>query len=260
MERVLVIVFESELNAYEGSKTLTELDSEGIISIHAQAVIEKMTNGKVSISQKGDEFPVRTVEGTGIGALIGLLGGPAGLVVGAVSGTLAGNIWGLNRAGVTAEFLDDISNSLKPGKWAIVSDISEELETPVDKRMVALGGTVFRTTRQNIIGNEQLAKEMAAIKANIAQLKAEQAIVDAEDKTTIQLKIDKLNKKLNLKLLQAKQRSKQQEEETKAKVEALKKKAEKAKGGLKAKIKSRIADIEKEFNESFEGYDWLHNE
>ena len=80
----------------------------------------------------GEEFPIRTLEGTAVGALIGLLGGPIGLAVGAVAGTFAGGVWDMSRAGVNADFLDEVSAKLTPGKWAIVSEISEDWITPVD--------------------------------------------------------------------------------------------------------------------------------
>ena len=256
---MLVVVFDSELKAYEGSKALADLDSEGSISIHAQAVIEKIANGEVSISHKGGDFPVRTVEGTGIGALIGLLGGPIGLFVGAVTGTLAGRVWDLNSAGVNSEFLDDLSDNLTAGKWAIVSDVSEDEETPVDTRMATLGGTVFRTTRHDVM-HEQDAKRVADLKAEIALLKDEQAKSRKEQKATIQLKIDSLNEKVNAKLDQAKQRSKQQQKEAKAKVAALEKKAAKAKGEAKAKIEAWIDDIKNESKKSKETFDQLQEE
>lgn len=255
MERILVIVFDNESKVYDGYRALAELDSEGTISIHAQAVIEKTAEGKVSVRNKGEEFPVRIVSGTAIGALIGLLGGPVGSVVGAVTGSLAGGTWEKNRAGVKAKFINEVSVKLTPGKWAVVSDISEEEETPVDTRMAASGGTVFRSTPRNI-EHQQHAKDVAALKANIAQLKAEQAKSSKEEKAKIRLRIDNLNQKLASESEEARRRK----EESKAKVEALKKKAAKAKGELKAKIKARIAETEKKFNESFEGYDWLHNE
>ena len=222
---MLVIVFENELKAYEGSSALNELDSEGSISVHAEAVIKKNDDGTVTIKQKGEEFPIKTVGGTAIGALIGLLGGPIGLAVGAVAGTFAGGVWNMNRAGVNAEFLDDISAKLTPGKWAVVSQVSEEWITPVDIRMAALGSTVFRTTLKNV-ENEQHAKDVAGIKADIAQLKAEQAKSMADQKAKLQTKIDNLNKKLNAKMEQAKQSREQQEKEVKAKVEALEKSCE----------------------------------
>jgi len=84
--------------------------------------------------------------------------------------------------------------------------------------------------------------------------------LEKRQKTTIQTKIDPLNKDFLAKEEQAKLRTKQEREEFKAKVNALKKKAAKARGEAKAKIKKRIADYEKWFNESPENWDWLHNE
>ena len=199
MERMLVVVFENELKAYDGSKALSDLESEGSISIHAQAVIKKNDDGTVTVKHEGDDFPIKTVGGTAIGALVGLLGGPIGFAIGAVGGTFVGRVWDMSRAGVNAEFLDDVSAKLTPGKWAIVSDVSEDWITPVDTRMEALGGTVFRTARENV-EHEQDAKDVAAIKADIAQLKAEQAKSRTEHKAKLQTKIDNLNKKLQYKV------------------------------------------------------------
>ncbi len=256
MERMLVVVFDNELKAYDGYRALTELDSEGSISIHAQAVIEKDDKGNVTVKQKGDDFPIRTVGGTAIGALIGVLGGPIGLSIGTVAGAFAGSILDMNRAGVNADFLDDVFEKLEPDKWAVVSDINEEWVTPVDARMAALGGTVVRVTRQDV-ENEQVTRSVAALKAGIAQLKLEQAKSRTNQKAKMQSEIDKLNDKLCLKLELAKQRSKQEQEEAKAKVEGLEKKASRAEGEAKAKIEARIADIKKKSKESKERYQAL---
>ena len=259
MERMLVVVFENELKAYDGSKALRALDSEGSISIHSEAVIKKNDDGTVTIKQEGGDFPIRTVGGTAVGALIGLLGGPIGVVVGAVGGTLAGGAWDISRAGVDADFLNEVSAKLTLGKWAVVSEISEDWVTPVDTQMEAIGGTVFRTARKSV-EHEQYAKDVAAIKADIAQLKAEQSKSRADQKAKLQTKIDNLNKKLHTKLEKAKETSKQQEKEAKAKVDALEKKAAKAKGDAKAKIEARIADIKERSKESQEDFEKLNED
>jgi len=259
MERMLVVVFDDELKAYDGSRALTELDAEGSISIHSQAVVQKNADGKIIVKKTSDDLPIRTISGTAIGALIGLLGGPIGLGIGAVAGTFAGSIADINRAGVDADFLDEASAKLTPGKWAIVADVSEDWVTPVDTRMAAVGGTVFRSTRHDV-EQEQKAKETAAMKDEIAKLKDERAKAKAEQKAKIQKKIDDLNKKLHAKLEQAKKTSEQQQAEAKAKIEALTKKAAKAKGEVKAKIEARIAEIKKELAKSKEANDKLQKE
>lgn len=258
MERMLVIVFDDEQKVYEGSKALKELDFEDSISIHAEAVVKKNADGTVSVKQAGNDFPIRTVGGTAIGALIGLLGGPVGVAVGTVTGTFAGSVWDMNRAGVNAEFLDDVSAKLTPGKWAVVADVEEEWVTPVDARMDALGGLVYRTTRKQV-KRDQNVRDISALKADVAQLKAEHAKARADRKAKLQTKINNLNEKLHAKVEQEKQWSKQQKEENRAKMDALKKKAAKAKGEPKAKIEARIAEIEKETKEDEAAFDkWLN--
>jgi uncharacterized membrane protein len=242
MEKMLVVIFENELKAYDGFKALKELDSEGSISLHSEAVIKKNADKTITVKQEDDDFPIRTIGGTAVGALIGLLGGPIGFAAGAVVGTFAGSIWDMNRAGVNADFLDEVSDKLTAGKWAVVADASEDWVTPIDARMAALGGTVFRNTRRNV-EKDQYDRDVAAIKEDIAELKAEQAKSSADQKAKLQAKIDNLNMKLQAKQEQMKQWEKQQEEETKVKIASLEKKQAKAKGDTKAKIDARIAKM-----------------
>ena len=255
MEKMLVVVFDNESKASDGHRALKELDSEGIISVHAEAVIKETEDGAVlNTEPSGEDFPVRTVGGTAIGALIGLLGGPVVSGIGSAIGFIGGAIGDLYPDRVNAEFLDDVSARLTPGKWAIVAEISEDLITSVDARMEALGGTVFRIARKNV-EHEQFAMDVAAIKADIAQLKEEQAKSRADQKAKLQTKINNLNEKLRTKLEAAKLRSIEQGKEAKAKVEALEKKAAKAKGETKARIKVRIAEIKEEYKKKDEAFE-----
>jgi len=253
---MLAVIFGDQSKAYEGTRALKELDSEGSISIHAQAVITKNPDGTISMKQAGDEFPVRTVGGTAVGSLIGLLGGPIGFGVGAAAGTLVGALADVYRSGVNEDFLGEVSSLLTPGKWAIVSDISEEWMTPVDDRMETMGGEVFRCDRE-YVESEQRARDVADLRAEIAQLKAEQAQARADQKAKLQAKIDKLQQKLQAKLQETKQRSEQQRKEAEAKIEALEKKAAKAKGEAKAALEARIVSIRKELTKSEANVNWL---
>jgi uncharacterized membrane protein len=248
MEKMLVVIFDNETKTYEGSRALNQLDYEGSITIHAEAVVSKNNDGTLTLKQGDGDFPVRTVSGTAIGSLIGLLGGPAGLAVGAVAGTIAGSFADLFVAGVDSDFLAEVSNTLTPGKYAIVADISEEWVTPVDTRMEELNGFVFRTSR-NSFEEAQRARDVAELRAEIEQLKAERARVKAEHKAKLQAKMDQLNTRLQTKLEQARQRSEQIKNETEAKVEALHKKAAKAQGDAKATIDARVTEIKKQYEQ-----------
>src|SRR5271157_2522770 len=100
MERMMVVVFNDESKAYEGSRALSQLDGEGSITIHAESVIQKNADGTVTVKQAVGDFPIRTIGGTAIGSLIGLLGGPVGLGIGALAGMMAGTLGDLFVAGV----------------------------------------------------------------------------------------------------------------------------------------------------------------
>jgi len=249
MERMLVVVFDDEPKAYEGSHALKQLDSEGSIAIHAEAVIKKNVDGTVTIKQSNDEFPVRTVGGTAIGGLIGLLEGPVGLAIGAAAGTLAGVIGDLNVAGVDAEFVDDVAATLKPSKCAVIADVSEEWVTPVDTRMDALSGTVFRAPRKSI-EQDQIARDVAALRADLEELKAEYAKARADRKAKLKVKIDKLEAQLQTKLDAAKQTSQRLRHDAEAKVQALQYKAEKTQGEIKATFDARVKNIRQEHEQS----------
>jgi uncharacterized membrane protein len=248
MEEMLVVVFDKEPKAYEGSRTLHQLDTEGSITIHAESVIKKDGNGTVSALREDGDFPVRTVGGTAIGSLIGVLGGPVGLGIGALAGAFAGMMGDLYAAGVNTDFLSDVSAALTPGKCAVVADVSEEWVTPVDTRMEAVGGVVFRSLK-SAIEDDLRARDVAELKQEIAQLKAEHAQAQAERKAKIQARIDSLNAKLQTKLEQAKQRSEQIKAETEAKVQALQNRAAKAQGDAKKAFNDRVAQIRGEYEE-----------
>ena len=248
MEKMLVAVFNNETKAYEGSHALKQLDAEGSIAIHAESVIKKDANGTVSVLRTDGDFPVRTVDGTAVGSLIGLLGGPVGLGIGAITGALAGSIGDFYAAGVNADFLGDVSAALIPGTCAVVADVSEEWVTPVDSRMEALGGIVFRSLRTTV-EDDQRARDVAELKEEIAQLKAEHAQARADRKAKLQARIDSLSGKLQAKLDQAKQRSEQIKAETEAKVQALQERAAKVQGDAKQALNSRIAQIRAEYDE-----------
>jgi uncharacterized membrane protein len=246
MERMLVVIFDDEKKAYEGSRALYQLDLEGDISIYAEAVISKNTDGKLSIKQADGDFPIRTLGGTAIGSLLGLLGGPIGFGIGAVAGTFAGAMADLHVSGVDGEFLDDVAKSLKPGKYAVVADVGEEWVTPVDTRMEALGGSVYRTAR-SAVQHEQVARQEATMRAELASLKAEHAKAQAERKKRLQSRIERLEAKLQETLRRDQQQHEELKREMDAKVMAVQQRAAKAKGDAKVALEARVTELRSEY-------------
>src|SRR5260370_7363610 len=81
MDRMLVVVFDSEDKAYEGKKALLQLDSEGSISVYGYAVVAKNADGTATIKQGDDSGPLGTLVGTCLGILIAVLFRPLGFPI-----------------------------------------------------------------------------------------------------------------------------------------------------------------------------------
>jgi uncharacterized membrane protein len=224
---MLVVVFDSESKAYEGKKALLQLDAEGSISAYAYAVLAKQADGKSTVKQDDDGGPLGTLTGTALGSLIGILGGPLGVAVGAASGEVLGGAFDINNARVGEDFIEDVSKQLGPNKVALVAEIEEDWTTPVDTRMEALGGRVFRRALSEVKQNIH-EENVAALKADLAQMKAEQAKASADRKTKLHEKISQLDSKIEAQLQKAKERRAAAERQAKTKVQLLKTKAEAA--------------------------------
>jgi uncharacterized membrane protein len=221
---MLVVVFDSESNAYEGKKALVQLDNEGSISVYGYAVVTKNADGTSSIKQGDDAGPLGTLVGTALGSLIGLLGGPAGAAIGAAAGMGAGSATDIDNARVGDDFIDDVTKQLLPNRTALVAEIEEDWTTPVDTRMEAIGGTVYRRALSDVTHHVN-HEDVAAMKADLAQLKAEHAQARADRKAKLQTKINQLDTKIQDQLQKAKEKHQAAEREAQAKVQVLKSKA-----------------------------------
>ena len=82
MDKYLVIGFDNELKAYEGSRALQDLQNEGSLNLYAKAVIVRDASGKVAVKQEGDAGPIGTAGGLLTGSFIGMLGGAGSALAG----------------------------------------------------------------------------------------------------------------------------------------------------------------------------------
>ena len=228
MDRMLAVVFDNESKAYEGTKVLQQLDGDGSISVYGHALVVKNPDGTTTVRQSDDRGPLGTLVGTLLGSQIGLLGGPTGFAIGGAVGFVGGAAADLNKARIGDDFIVDVAKVLLPNRAAVVAEIEEDSTTPVDTRMGAIGGTVFRRALSDVkhtIHHENIA----AIKADLAQMTAEHAKADADRKAKLQENIDELESKLQAWLDEDKDRRQATEREAQAKVALRKAKAAVAK-------------------------------
>ena len=246
MDKMLVVVFGDESKAYEGSKALRELHAEGSITLYAAAVIGKDAQGKVTVKQAADQGPLGTTLGLATGGLIGLLGGPVAIAAGAAAGAaaagaLTGSLYDIARAGVTDDFVAEVTRQLLPGKTAVVAEIDEEWVTPLDTRMDSLGGVVFRRVRGEFI-DAQLERETAADRAELARLKAERDQAVGDVKAKLQAKFETAQNKLRARSATRDEKFSAFKRAGDDKIKLLQEQVAKTKGTVKATLEKRIAE------------------
>jgi uncharacterized membrane protein len=190
MERMLVVIFDSEHEAYTAADALDGLNEISMIAVYDAAVVTKNDEGLITVTKTHDPVPEGTMGATAVGSLIGLLGGPVGLAAGAIGGFVIGAATDFARARVERDFVGDVERALLPGKAALVAEINEESTEAVDSRMAALGGSVFRRA-QSDAADSAYEGEIAALEADLAQTKAEHAASRAERKGKLQARIDR---------------------------------------------------------------------
>lgn len=225
MDRMLVVVFDSEAKAYEGKKALQQLDAEGSTGVYGYAVVTRNADGTSTVQQDDDMGPIGSLVGTSIGSLLGVLGGAPGLLIGAAAGLTGGAFFDLHNLRIGGDFLDDVAKALTPNKSAVIAQVDEDWTTPVDTRMEAIGGTVYRRALSEVTDTVN-QEEMAAMKADLAQYKAEVAKERADRKAKIQAKVDQLEAKIQAHQQRSLERRRATERQAEAKAQLLRNKAE----------------------------------
>ena len=242
MSKYVVAVFPNESKAYEGVGAFNALHTENSLTLYGIAVVAKDADGKAEIKGGQDEGPVGTAIGMLTGGLIGILAGPAGVVLGAAGGGLLGSIADLTNAGVGMDFVEMVGNRMEPNTAAVLAEVDEYWTAPLDTRMEALGGEVFRRTRADF-EDEQFEQEVRAWNQDMDDLEAEIQQASDEAKAKLKEKKAKLRKSLEDAMERGGQKIIQLENEQQAKVAKLEKQAADAKADAKAKIETRVADV-----------------
>jgi uncharacterized membrane protein len=151
MNNMLVAIFDTAPQAYEGLNALKELHSGGDITLYLTSVIAKDASGTVRIKQSSKRKPAGAPLGLLAGSLLGLLGGSMG--------AFSGLPYDLVKAGGSDDFFELVSQALEPGKVALLAEIDETSVTPVDTKLVKLGGHVFRRPCSEFV-DDQIAQDL----------------------------------------------------------------------------------------------------
>jgi uncharacterized membrane protein len=246
---MIVVVFESQAKAWEGFRVLKDLDREGEISVYEAEAIAKEPDGEIRVMDGTDKTGLPTIGGfAAVGALVGLLGGPVGALIGAAAGTAIGTFGHLEESGVGEEFVNDVSKTLTSGKAAVVADVDEDWVTPLDTRMEAIGGVVFRRER-SFVQITQDERDVAAHRAEMDQLKAERLQAKADRLAKIDGKIDNLRAKIEAAIERKRAKMQLRQQQRNARIQILEAKASEAQGELRKRQEARIAEVRRVYAE-----------
>jgi uncharacterized membrane protein len=195
MERMLVALFNDEGKAREGSQTLQTMGDDGVVAVHTVRMFTRDQDGTVASDDIYDNLPEGTMGGTAVGSLLGLLGGPVGLAIGAAGGMLVGATADYAKSRVSTDFAQQVANELTPGTTAIVAEVDEEETEAVDERMQALGAKVLRRDLSDL-ADQEYDHEMAAIKSDLARVKAKLSAQKARLHSKTDSVVQKIERKL----------------------------------------------------------------
>jgi uncharacterized membrane protein len=242
MDKMIVVVFETEPKAYEGLHALTELHREGSLTVYSDAVIAKDAAGKVAVHQSASTGPVGALLGGATGALIGLLGGPAGAATGMLAGSLGGAAYDVADLGVGADFVDEVSKRLRPAKAAVVAEIEEQWLAPLNDRMDKLGGAIYRRSRSDVVSFQD-ERDSAALQQELDQMQEELAQAKGAAKDKLMATIASTQAALKAAQDRAKTRVEAMNKTIDTKIQALQNQAAKSTGEAKARLERQIAEF-----------------
>jgi uncharacterized membrane protein len=197
MDNVLAVNFAEDSKAYEALSLIKELDGQGQLKLAGAAVVVRDDDGRVEIKDEvGDTGFEGTATGGIIGLIVGILGGPLGVLIGGATGLLIGSLYDLDDADDTESVLSDISSSVRPGRAALLAQVSEQSPDVVDAAMGRLDGTILRRSLEDVRAEIAAAEDaQRAAKREARKQLYEQRRDQVMDK--IRAKIEELKAKLH---------------------------------------------------------------
>ena len=128
MDKMVVIVFTNETNAFNGLTELKNLHKNGDITLYNEMVISKDETGEVSTKDISEGGPIGTFMGMSIGVLLGMFAGPVGMLAGMSGGALAGMFYDINESNIDIDFVE-LNGTFGP---ELIKDLSKKWDIPVN--------------------------------------------------------------------------------------------------------------------------------
>lgn len=192
---IVLLTWENSSTAYEAFSKFRDLDSAAI-TIVASAVVERNDRGQLRVTDGQDnDLGLSTLGGGGIGALIGILGGPLGVLLGFATGALIGSTVDAERTFDADDALTVFSSALPAGRTGVIAEVEETDPAVLDDFAKSTGAELLRRPEDEVLDEVAAAEDAAIAAADAAREKAKEA-KKAERKEKREERIAKIKAKL----------------------------------------------------------------
>jgi uncharacterized membrane protein len=238
MDRMLVVVFDSETRAAEAMRLLAALDDEQAITIYAAARVTMDPEGSVTVADSAAGCPRDALLAVPIQRLIDLLRRPA----------TAGDptVADLAAVGVEADFVTEVRQRFSPPSAAVVAEIEESWLLPVNVRMEQLGGYIMRRSRAPI-ADALNDVQLAVCADDVADMESEYTHTDRNGRAGLQESLTNARVRLQAARSMAQCAISTRKREAEAKIRVLREQAAKADADRRAIIARQIGAIRAEY-------------
>ena len=192
---IILLTWDNSSAAYEAFSKFRDLDSAAI-TIVASAVVERNDRGQLRVTDGQDnDLGLSTLGGGGIGALIGILGGPLGVLLGFATGALIGSTVDAERTFDADDALTVFSSALPAGRTGVIAEVEETDPAVLDDFAKSTGAELLRRPEDEVLDEVAAAEDAAIAAADAAREKAKEA-KKAERKEKREERIAKIKAKL----------------------------------------------------------------
>ena len=164
MENVILVAMQSPGAAREVLDSLARLAETGEIDLRGAAIVERHPDGRWHFPEETAQPSYRgTITAGAVGALIGLLAGPAGLLLGGAAGLVIGSSVEIGDTEQVETIIHALPRMVPPGTTAVLADVYETSPDAVDHAVKASGATSLRMPRTEV------EKQLAAVEEQADQ-------------------------------------------------------------------------------------------
>ena len=149
-DRVIVATFNNSNSAYDAASAIKALKDTGAVDFKLKTgvMVQKDDRGNLQLLEEKGRKLWGTGVGTLSGAIIGLIGGAPGAAIGAALGATAGMTGDAVMGSLDSDFVNSVTNEMRPGMTALIVEADEKSTEPVDNIVTLKGGHVYRQSVQ----------------------------------------------------------------------------------------------------------------